>query len=249
MDSTNVDSVILQNMGSLQGLIDQTPVQAVSADGLNPGIQLDFNPMAQTGQGVGRAVDVGSIGGAGYGNPQQPVSPQMDAGEVERLREIAYNATQDKIETEENFFELQLESSNLTEVEKELLRKDRELKQTQQVNGWLNNQQQQQYQVRENAAKSGIGLLIAQQVGLPYDNVAIKSALMNARNPDEMRQIAVGLANGIQQAQRQQVSGQRNSGIFAGGTPGNVGGSAPKPFSGDLHGLINSRPVTSVTWG
>lgn len=245
----NVDEGLLNNMGSLQGLISQTPVQAASPEGLNPNIQLDFVPPGHAGQVAGQPVDVSSGGVAGVVSPQQPTSPGMDPAEVQRLRDIAYNATQEKIETEEKFFELQLEASNLTEVEKELLRKDRELQQTQQVNGWLNNQQQAIHNQREQAAKTGVGFLVAQQVGLPYNNPAIKQAIMNGRSPEEMRQIAVGLAESINNAQRQQIAGQANSGIFAGGTPGNVGGPAPKPFSGDLGGLVRSRPVTTVQWG
>lgn len=249
--SINVDEAVLSNMGDgLQSLIQNTSAVAATGADIIPGTNLnDVGPLA-TG-GVGQGGNIAPAGNGGLVTPQAPVVPGMTQEQVARLQQTAYEAMQSKIEMEEQVFELQLANSDLTEVEKQLIRTERELAQTQQVNGWLNKQQETVITAQEQQAKSLYGLTLASQVGLPFDNPGVKQALMAARSSDEMRQIAVNLAQAINGNQRQQVQAQARMGIFQAG--GNTGGvpaaSQPKPYSGDLSGLINSRPTTVVNWG
>lgn len=250
MDSTNVDSAILANMGDgLQSLIQNTDSVPATAADIIPGTNLNEGPALATG-GVGQGENTAPAGNGGLVTPQVPV-PGMTPEQVARLQQTAYDAMQQKIEMEEQVFELQLANSDLTEVEKQLIRTERELAQTQQVNGWLNRQQESVISAQEQQAKSLYGLTLAAQTGLPFDNPGVKQALMAARSSDEMRQIAVNLAQAINGQQRQQVQAQARMGIFQAG--GNTGGvpaaSQPKPYSGDLSGLINSRQSTVVNWG
>lgn len=250
MDSTNVDSSILANMGDgLQGLIQNTPAATATAADIIPGTNLSGDPALAPG-GVGQAGNIAPNGGGGLVTPQVPSAPVITPEQVAHLQQTAYNATQQRIELEEALFETQLAASDLTEVEKQLVRTQRELEQTQQVNGWLNNQQERQLSAQEQQAKSLYGLTLASQVGLPYDNPGVKQALLAARNSQEMQQIAVNLAQAINGNQRQQVQAQAQMGIFsAGGNNGAAGpASQPKPYSGDLAGFINSRPAVAVNW-
>jgi hypothetical protein len=246
MENDNVDSAILSNMGNgLSTLIEQTPATAVTSEGLNPGIQLDFVGPELAGQVVPQGGNVAATPAVGLVTPQGG-GQGMDPAEVQRLRDIAYQATQERIELDEQLFEAQLEAQGYTELEKQLLRTDRELKQTQQVNNWLNNQVQTVEQQREMNAKNQFGFLTAQQAGLPYDNPAVKAALMNAKNPQEMRQIATGLVNAFNQNQAQHVRGQANTGIFQTGSQANGTAVGPKPRSGDLAGYIAARPAQAT---
>jgi hypothetical protein len=250
MDNTNVDSAILANMGDgLQSLIQNTPAASATAADIIPGTNLNDGPALAPG-GVGQAGNIAPTGGGGLVTPQTP-GPAMTPEQVAHLQQVAYNATQERIDLEEQLFESQLAASDLTEVEKQLVRTQRELDQTQQVNGWLNRQQQQVMTSQEMQAKSLYGLTLAHQTGLPFDNPGVKQALMAANSSQEMRQIAASLAQAINVNQRQQVAGQVQAGIFQAG--GNTGGvpqaTQPKQHSGDLGGLIRSRPTTVVNWG
>lgn len=250
MDNTNVDSEILANMGDgLQSLIQNTNAAPATASDIIPGTNLGEGPALAAGV-VGQVGNTAPAGGGGLVTPQASV-PGMTPEQVARLQQTAYDAMQQKIEMEEQLFETQLAASDLTEVEKQLIRTERELVQTQQVNGWLNRQQETQITAQEQQAKSLYGLTLASQVGLPFDNPGVKQALMAAQNSDQMRQIAVNLAQAINGDQRRQVQAMANNGIFQAG--GNTGGvpaaSQPKQYSGDLGGLINSRPTTVVNWG
>lgn len=254
----NVDESILSNMGegNLSGLLQATPYQQASPDVVNPGVNLDNAGEPGAGQ----------MAGAQPGNVAVPANvvaqpgvttgpgPQVPQAEIERLKQIAFEASTAKIEAEEAKFEAELAAEGYTEGEKEYLRTKRRLEQTEAVNGWLNNkvqaQEMSQKQQANLIAKNQRAYLTAREFGLPLNNV-VRDALMAAQNPQHMRQLAQGIAQLAGGAQAAQAHNQLNGGVFAaGGT--SAGGVGPNlkqhERSGDLTALIENRGYTTVNW-
>lgn len=253
----NIDESVLSNLGSdnLVGLISQTPYQPASPEVLNPGVNLNFTgePGQVAGAGQpGNVVQPGQVSGVPGVTPSP--QPQVDPGEYERLRKIAFDASSARIEAEERAFEAQIQ--NLSQGEREMAILERQVEQTTKVNQWLNNrvqtQEMTQHQRNQEMAKRQRAILTAQQLGLPYDNEAVRATLLSARNPEEMLARGQGIANLIGQNQATQARQQLTGGVFAAGGA-SAGSSGPNlrnfERSGDLTGLIENRGYTTVNWG
>lgn len=253
---SNVDESILRNLGadSLVGLIADRPYMIASQDAVNPGVNLET---------AGEPGNVGVPSQPNYaatpGVQQIPpgvtpsMAPAVDPGEVERLRQIAFDSATARISAEEQAFEASI--ANLDEGEQEFARLERRLDQTERVNEWLNNRVQTVEQTTEaqkrDLAKRQRAFLIANQAGLPFNNETVRATLLSAQNPQHMQQLANGLAEFIGQQRANQARQQVNGGVFAaGGSSAGTAGPNLKQFerSGDLTGLIDSRGYTTVNW-
>jgi hypothetical protein len=274
MTPNNVDAGILANINDsgLQGLIENTGYQNVSSSQQLPeGVNLSF---------AGEQTPVGVIPGqpGNTGQPgmvqQQPALTQpvtaprivetrpdpRQAAEVQRLQQVAFEAAQARIDAEERAFAAEIR--DLPDHEQQLAITERELNQTKQVNQWLNQKRQQERQAQmtqaqqleaqqQDAAKRQWGFIYATQAGLPFNNEAIRSAILAARDQAHMQTIVRDLAGIVSGSRGQQAQQQLQGGVFAAG--GNNGAAAtgprPVPRSGDLDTLIQSRNYQTVNWG
>lgn len=269
----DVDATLVASMDSsnLQSVLQATPYQQGSVNQLNEGVNLlglGDDPSAPNagiqnvhqqyvmqqnpqGQVMVSGPPTGGMPGQGTSATTYGGNQQQD---VERFRQIALQATQQRIQADEARF--QTEIQHLPDHERERRVLERELEQAQSVNGWLNSTleqgQQAQYQQQQATAKNMWGFIYANQHGLPYQNPAIKSALMAAESQEHMQQIAQGLVQLVTGGQSQQAVQQLQSGVFAAGgvSPSGGGSQSLRQFegSGNLKGLISSRGYTGVNW-
>lgn len=273
----DVDAEIVAQMdsSSLRPVLQNTPYQAGSTTQLNEGVNLlglgqdpsappgvqqvhqqyvmQQNPQANPlGQQIISAPS-GGMPGQTAGQPQIPYAgnqPQFTQADIDRYRALALSAAQSRIDAEERAF--QAEIATLPDDDKERRVLERELEQAHQVNGWLNQNQQSIGQAQQQQAKNMWGFVIATQSGLPYNNPAIKTAMLAANDENEMRNIAQGLVNLITGSQSQQATQQLQSGVFAAG--GATGGGGMNQSlqqyegSGDLSGLLSSRNYQGANW-
>jgi hypothetical protein len=253
----NVDESILSNMGegNLSGLLNNTPYQQASQDAVNPGVNLDNAGEPGAGQG---GYQPGNVAAPANVVAQPGVTtgpgPQVPQAEIDKLRQIAFEASTAKIEAEEARFEAELAAEGYSDGEKEYLRTKRRLEQTEAVNGWLNNkvqaQEMGQKQQANLIAKNQRAYLTAREFGLPLNNV-VRDALMAANDPQHMRTLAQGIAQLAGGAQAAQARNQLNGGVFAAGGTG-AGSAGPNmrqhERSGDLTPLIENRGYTTVNW-
>ena len=188
--------------------------------------------------------------------PQQPVvdptqSPQYQQAQ-QQLEAQMRAAALARIEAEEARFEADI--AHLSEEEQDRKRLERQVEQTQQVNAWLNQQRQTERmtleQRQQDIAKRQWGFLYARQAGLPFENPAIRSAILAANDRTEMQQIVQGLVNYVNSLQGQQAQQQLTNGVFAAGASNETAPPAgPKQRSGDIEGLIAARGYTLVNMG
>lgn len=275
----DIDAQIVAQMdgSGLQQVLQSVPYQTGSVTQLNEGVNLlglGQDPSAPQGMQQAHqqyvmaqnpqanplvqqlAAPGGGFPGQTAGQPEIPFmgnQAQFSQADVERLRQIALQATQARVAADEAAF--QAEIANLPEEERVLREAVRERDQAMQVNGWLNGRiqsiEQAQYQQQQQASKNAWGFIIATRSGLPYSNPAIKSALMAANSEAEMMQIAQGMVGLITGNQQQQVQQQLNSGVFAaGGNQAGGGQGQLQQFegSGNLGALLNNRGYQSVSW-
>jgi len=260
--SVNIDDMVTKmGDGNLSALIQQTPYANGSEAQLNEGAAL---AMANDPGPGGIALQAGNVYQPGQVQqapgvaPSQPVqqAPDQSAAmraEMQRLQQVAFESARAKIEAEERAF--QAEIADLPEHEQRIALAERQLEQTTQVNQWLNqerlSQRQQAQAQQEDLARRQFGFIVAHEAGLPFNNEAVRTALLSARNGDHMRQIARELVTAMNGGHVQQVRQQANQGVFAAG--GNNGASAPaqgpKQYSGDLDGLVAARNYQTVNWG
>lgn len=261
MERPNVDAPILDG---LSGLIENTGYQPASADLVPDGVNLDMtgpdaggsrNPGLQAGNAIApgtQPVDQQVAQPPVFPMAQQPATPQADP-RLAHFEQVAFEAAQKRIEAEEELFRVKI--ADLSETEQRAAIAERERDQTKEVNLWLNQERQKEQQAirqqQAEASKRSWAFIFATQAGLPFDNDAVKTALLGAKNRQEMKTIAqqmAALTNGGQGRQAQQ---QLADGTFAAG--GNNGGAAPparaKPYSGDLDTYIGSRGYQTVNWG
>lgn len=260
----NVDDQIFQKMGdgNLPNLIAQTPYGAGSESQLNEGASLAIatdpgpNGIAQ-GQNV---LQPGQVQQAPSFAASQPVqqgpdtaAQQAAAAEIRRLQDIAFRTAQDKLQAEDRAFLAEI--ADLPEVEQRLAKAERLVDQTTQVNQWLNQERMTARQRQESAqadlARRQFGFIVAHEAGLPFQNEAVRTALLGARDKAHMKQIAQELVAAMNGGQAAQVKQQHNAGVFAAG--GQVSqtppAKAPAQRSGDLDGLVASRNYQIVNWG
>lgn len=251
----NVDESVLQNLGDLSGLIRNTGYVQASAEAVNEGVNLTHAGEPGAQQLVGQPGNVPVMGNvqAQPGVTSGP-GPSVDPNEAQRLREIAFTAARDKIEAQEALFEAEI--AQRSEGEKEFLRMERRLDQTERVNNWLNDRLQGTQQMtevqRQEIFKRQKAFVVSMQYGLPPNNETIRATLLTARNPQEMDARARELVQIIGQGQNNQARQQLNNGVFAaGGSRAGATGPNLQRFerSGDLTGLIENRGYTTVNWG
>lgn len=251
-----ISASITSKMGDLSGVIGSTQYQAGSPDHLPEGVNLsgvgDPNAPGDIGQYLGNAANPVqtqapqgvTIPGAGY---QQPAPSQADL-ERQRLEQVAYQASLRAIEAEERAF--QAETAGMSEEERRVAQLEREVRQSREVNNWLNTQLDGTVQQQQQANKNQWAILTAHQHGLPIENPGVRAALAQAQSPQHMHAIAQSLAQIARQNQQMAVQSRVNNGIFA--TGGGIAPTAPqgpKPRSGDLEGLISSRGQIAVNLG
>lgn len=273
----DVDAEIVAQMdsSSLRPVLQNTPYQAGSTTQLNEGVNLlglgqdpsappgvqqvhqqyvmQQNPQANPlGQQIISAPG-GGMPGQAAGQPQIPYAgnqPQFTQADIDRYRGLALSAAQSRIDADERAFQAEIVSLSDEEKERKVL--ERELEQAHQVNGWLNQNLQGHSQVQQQQAKNMWGFVIATQSGLPYNNPAIKTAMLAANDENEMRNIAQGLVNLITGSQSQQATQQLQSGVFAAGGATGGGGMNQNlqqyEGSGDLSGLLSSRNYQGANW-
>ena len=262
MDSRpNIDAPILDG---LSGLIENTGYQPASADQVPAGVKLEMtgpdaggsqNPGLQAGNVItpGTQQEVQPVAQQPAFQPaQQPATPQADP-RLAHFEQIAFDAAQKRIEAEEELFRVKI--SDLSETEQRAAIAERERDQTKEVNLWLNQEREKErHQIQSQqsqASKRSWAFIFATQAGLPFDNQAVQTALLGARNREQMAAIAQNLAGLVTGTQGQQATHQLQNGTFAAG--GNNGAAAPAakpvPRSGDLGTLIDSRNYQNVNWG
>lgn len=268
MDNENVDSVILEKMGNgLQSLITKTEYQPASTDAVQ-GVNLNFQgepgaiPGGQIANVSGQQVVVQPQPGV---TPSYPVQNQPDPQvivqqanqAVDHFRNLAFEATSQRIQAEEAKFEAEI--AHLEPEQQEVARIKRELEQTRQVNAYtLQQREREQNASRQHAletearqqmvAKNQHGVYVANQYGLPYSEEWVRNALLSAKDPVHMANIAGGIVQALRQQQATNVANQVNRGVFAaGGNTGNAAvGPQPREGSGDLTDLISSRGYITV---
>jgi hypothetical protein len=270
----NVDESILRNMGDgLSDVISGTQYQVGSPDALPEGTNLsgigDPNAPADIGQYIGNVTQPGQVvanqGVVSQIQPTtQPAQPAVDVAAIQaerqRLEQIAYNASMQRIEAEEAAFQASI--ANLDEETREMRVLERELEQQREVNNWLNTQvtglrgqmtqaQQEAYQRQQEASKRQWGILMGHRYNLPYENEAVRTALLGAESPEHMEAIAQNLVQIVNQGARVTSQNRFNSGILAAGSGATAptAPQGPKPRSGDISGLIASRSPQTVNWG
>lgn len=274
MTPNNVDAQILSTMNGdgLQGLIENTGYQGVSSTQQLPeGVNLSFageqTPIGQIPGQPGNTIQPGAVQQQQVVT-QPAVTPQIPVqqpdnranAEVQRLQRVAFEAAQARIDAEERAFAAEIR--DLPEHEQLLAIAERERDQTKAVNGWLNQQRQAERQrqmtqaqqleaQQQDSAKRQWGFIYATQAGLPFNNEAIRSAILAARDQAHMQQIVQELAGIVSGSRGNQAQQQLQQGVFAAG--GNNGAAAtgprPVPRSGDLDTLIASRGYQTVNWG
>lgn len=261
MERPNIDAPILDG---LSGLINSTGYQPASSEALPDGVNLDM-----AGPDAGGSLNPGLQGGnvttpvlqpteqpatqqPAFTVPQEPATPQADP-RLAHFEQVAFDAAQKRIEAEEQLFRVQI--ADLSEAEQRAAIAERERDQTKEVNVWLNQERQKErgqlMAQQQQASKRSWAFIYATQAGLPFDNQAVQSALLGARNREEMAKVAADMAGLVGGNQGQQANQQLQNGTFAAG--GNNGGAAPVakpvPRSGDLGALIESRNYQNVNWG
>lgn len=266
MDNFNVDSVILDKMGDgLQNLIQGTGYQPASSEAVQ-GVNLNFQgePGAIPGQQVANAVSQQviqpqpSVTPSYPANQPDPVAIQQQAQQaIQHFQDLAFQATAERIQAEEEAFEARI--SGLDDDAKEVERVKRERDQLRQLNEYQTRQgqqqqqrfqsvQQQDFQRRQQVAKSQTGVLVATKNGLPYDQEWVQQALMAAQDRNQMERIAQGIAQSLHANHAANVQNQINRGVFSAG--GNTGSPAlgPQPREGrdSISDLIGSRGYVTV---
>lgn len=265
MDRTAIPNVDAPILDGLSGLIESTGYQQASPDALPDGVNLDFagEPTPFSQQQPGNIVAPVQQPAGQPAQTQQPAfqqavqqPAQQQQGPDPRLahfEQIAFEAAQKRIEAEEAKF--QLEIRDLSDTEQRLALAERERDQTKEVNLWLNQERQRERAEiqgqQQQASKRSWAFIYATQAGLPFDNEGVQSALLGARNREQMAKVAADLASVVGGNQGQQAQQQLQNGTFAAG--GNNGAAAapvkPVPRSGDLDTLIGSRRYQTVNWG
>lgn len=266
MDNYNVDSVILDKMGDgLQNLISNAVYQPASSEQVQ-GVNLNF----QGEPGAIQGGQVANASGQQVIQPQPSVTPSYPANQpdpvaiqqqaaqaIQHFQELAFQATAERIQAEEERFEAQI--AGLDDDAKEVERVKRERDQLRQLNDYQTRRgqqqeqrftaaQQQDWQRRQELAKSQTGVMVATQNGLPYDQEWVRTALMAAQDRDHMSRIAQGISQALQNNHAANVQNQINRGVFSAG--GNTGSPAlgPQPREGhdSIGDLISSRGYVTV---
>jgi len=194
---------------------------------------------------------------------QQPQQPQVSLQQYQaamsyaaRMQQAAQEAARLKLEAEDEAWLAGIAHLPQLEQDREIL--IRHNQRLQEANNHLYETDQQRREREEEEeqleAKEIVAWTLATQHGLPWGNEGVRTALMSA--PD--RQTMDAMINGLraltpaQQAQvaapqtRAQVAGQQ---FVAAPARGGGGRQAPavRPGSGDIAGLLKSRPYQAVS--
>ena len=272
MVQQNVDETILNSMGSLDGLLSErgyttatVPMQGesvvrnefgtgpVTAPG--PADYATHGVVPQPASGVetpnGLPAQPASV-------PQQPAQPQVSVEQYHaamayaaRMQAAAQEAAREKLEAEDRLF---LQSiADLSEMEQNaaiLYRHNQQLQAANQgLSETLQQQQQREEEEEQAEAKHGVAMVLAFRNGLPWENPGVQAALLAAPDRATMDQIVTGLKAALPQPAAQygqqnpaQIAAQQIVGAPARGSNGAAPASGPKPGSGDIAGLLKSRP-------
>lgn len=240
--SDNIDSAVLANMSDrgLSNLIQTSQYQAAVPEAIPAGANLSGSDAPIGLPGVVGASPASGNGMMGMA-PQAPDASQV---ELQRLRQVAWNAANEKIALEEELFNERIQ--DLPQAERDAAILARQVEQYEKVNGYLNNQiqtrQEAEMTARQESAKRQWGFLIANKYGIPYNNEGVKRVLLSSGNRAEMEAAAAELAQTLGGNRAAFVQNQANGGAFAaGGFRGGAASPQVQERSGDLTGYIGSR--------
>lgn len=260
-----VDETILNNMGSLDGLLSErgyaTATVAMNGEAVVRN-DVGTGPVTQPSPGEYAAPGVVPQDGQGVAPqpvlPAQPVQPTVSVNEYHaamayaaRMQAAAQEATREKIAADDKLFLQSIQ--DLSELEQNaaiLYRHNQQLQAANQgLSQTLTQRQQQEDEAEQEEAKHGVAMVLAMRNGLPWENPGVQAALLSAPDRQTMDQIVSGLRQALPQAQvgQQQTPAQVAAGQIVGAPARGNNGAAPagpKPGSGDISGLLKSRPYT-----
>jgi len=266
-----VSDEILNNMGSLEGLLSErgyttatvpmrgeTVVRNEFGPGAQPvpveGLYAPPGVVPQSGTGVVPQTAVPAQPVQPVVQPQpQPQQPQISVEQyqaamayAQRMQEAAEQAAREKQEQEDLRF---LDSiSHLPQVEQDreiLIRYNKQLEAAYKAQqDEVTTDRERQEEEEQLAAKEQVAWTLAMRNRLPWENEGVRNALMAAPDRRTMDSIVAGLAAYATPRAVAQTPAQVAAGVVAAPARGANAGRvpAPKQGSGDLSTYLKSKP-------
>jgi len=263
-----IDETILNNMGSLEGLLSEreysTAVVPMQGETV---VRNEFGTGPVTAPGPGDYAANGVVPQGGNGVvPQQPYLPAQPSPQpaqppqvsvqqyhaamayASQMQAAAQEAARQRLELEDQLFLARI--ADLDESEQNAAILYRHNQQLQAANRGLSEtlqeRQAREEEEEQEEAKVGVAMVLALRNGLPWENQGVKNALLAAPDRQTMDSIIEGLK---QVVPRPQYLGQTPAQVAAGqiaAAPGrgNAGvgqQQGPKPGSGDIAGYLKSK--------
>lgn len=194
--------------------------------------------------------------------PQQPVQqrpqPQISQQQYQaaidyahRMEQVAQQTAEEKLRSEDEMFLAGIDHLPILEQEREIA--IRYAQQLERANQHLYETEQQrrarEEQEDQEDSKETVAWHLATQAGLPWANPGVRNALLNSPDRPTMDSIVAGLQAMIPRSQPQPMQYQQTPAQVAGqmvAAPARGGGGrtapGPRRGSGDIEGLIKSRP-------